>query len=112
MRSVADRLQDIADAAQAILRRLPASAAVLEKEELLYVWMLHHLMLIGEASAALPADFRQEHSEVPWSKVIGMRNVLIHAYFGTDANLVWEAVSRDVPVLAEQVARWLSARQN
>lgn len=50
--------------------------------------VLRRLEIIGEAVKNLPADFRADHPEIPWLKIAGMRDILIHKYFGVDINLV------------------------
>ena len=55
--------------------------------------------IIGEAVRTLPDEVRALAPDIPWSKIIGMRNVLVHGYFEIDADIVWEAVTRDIPAL-------------
>ncbi len=57
------------------------------------------LEILGEAARQLPADFRDRETGLPWREIIGMRNVLIHAYFGVDAETVLRTVREDVPAL-------------
>lgn len=59
--------------------------------------------IIGEASARLSAELRDEHPEVDWSALIGFRNILIHQYFSSDLEIVWEAASSRVEQLREHV---------
>jgi len=76
---------------------------ILEREQLIQVWVLYHLQIIGEAVNALAPEFRHSFPDVPWSEIIGMRNILVHHYFGIDLDLVWGMVKRDLPLLREQV---------
>ena len=57
------------------------------------------LEIIGEAAKAIPEDFKKEHPEVPWREMAGMRDKLIHAYFGVDLRVVWKTLKEDVPFL-------------
>lgn len=50
------------------------------------------LEIIGEATKKLPDDFRQQYPQIPWKKMAGMRDRLIHEYFGIDYNVVWDVV--------------------
>jgi uncharacterized protein with HEPN domain len=75
----------------------------LNREQLIQVWVLHHLQIIGEAVNALAPEFEHRFPDVPWSEIIGMRNVLVHHYFGIDLDLVWAAVKRDLPLLRGQI---------
>lgn len=79
------------------------------QDELVQVWMVHHLQIIGEAAARLPPDLRSASPRVPWSQIIGLRNVLVHAYFRVDPDEVWVVVDRDIPALREEVVTLLSA---
>jgi uncharacterized protein with HEPN domain len=74
---------------------------------LLQSWFLRHLQIIGEASRGLPEDVRDLAPEIPWSNIIGMRNILVHGYFDIDTDIVWEAATRDVPALKPAVQRLL-----
>ena len=65
--------------------------------------MIHHLAIIGEAAARLSLTLRASHPEVPWSGMIGMRNVLVHGYFSVELEEVWGTVERYVPRLREQI---------
>ncbi|MFQ5874048.1 MAG: DUF86 domain-containing protein [Dehalococcoidia bacterium] len=65
------------------------------------------LEVVGEAARQLPAALRQRYPEVPWSKAIGMRNILIHAYFGVDEEVLWRTVLEDLPPLREALERML-----
>jgi uncharacterized protein with HEPN domain len=73
-----------------------------------HAWFLRHLQIIGEAARALPAEVRNLAPEIPWPKIIGMRNVLVHGYFDIDTEIVWQAVTRDWPVLKPAVVSLLA----
>jgi uncharacterized protein with HEPN domain len=99
MRNPKERLQDILDAIKAIERYKPEDKSAFEKDELLQVWCLRHLQIIGEAARLLPETIRALAPEIPWHSIVGMRNILVHGYFAIDTELVWDAVTRDVPSL-------------
>jgi uncharacterized protein with HEPN domain len=79
-----------------------------EKDELIQTWVLHHLQIIGEATRAISSEFKQNHREIPWSQIAGMRNILVHHYFGVDVLAVWNAVERDLPALKQYVEKILT----
>jgi len=66
------------------------------------------LEIIGEATKQLPDTFRAAHPEVDWRPMAGMRDRLIHAYFGVDYELVWEVVQVQVPQLRQALEAILS----
>ena len=53
--------------------------------------------IVGEATKRLSDELKEEHPEIPWKRMAGMRDRLIHAYFGVDYKLVWEAIKAEVP---------------
>ncbi len=107
MRDPKERLLDILEAIAAVERHRAQDKAAFERDELLQVWFLRHLQIIGEAARALPGDVRALAPEVPWSKIVGMRNILVHGYFDIDTDIVWDAATRDVPDIKPGVERLL-----
>jgi len=74
---------------------------------LLQTWFLRHLQIIGEAARGLPEDVSDLAPGIPWSNIIGMRNILVHGYFDIDTDIVWEAATHDVPAIKPAVERLL-----
>ncbi len=107
MRDAKERLRDILDCIDKIERYQSLSQAELEDSELVQVWFLRHLQIIGEASRALSTGLRESASEIPWSKIIGMRNILVHDYFKIDLNTLWDTVQVDIPKLKPQIINLL-----
>lgn len=98
-------LQDMVEAADAVAGFLAGHArAAFEGDDLLRSAVLHKLMLIGEAAARLPAEFKSEHPDVPWADVVGFRNIAVHEYFAVDWIIVWNAATSDAPQLRQSVA--------
>jgi uncharacterized protein with HEPN domain len=64
---------------------------------------------MGEAAARVSDELKIQHPQVPWPQIIAFRNILIHAYFGIDWDVVWRAARNRCPVLREQVAGILVA---
>jgi uncharacterized protein with HEPN domain len=102
------RLEDIRDAIADIDKRAPRQCEDLERDEMLRVWVLYHLQIIGEACRGLSDDFRQRHPEDIWSSAISFRNVIVHQYFGIDIEAVWQVIARDLPELRSLVERALA----
>jgi uncharacterized protein with HEPN domain len=65
--------------------------------------VLRKLEIIGEAVKHLSAELRAENNDIPWRQIAGMRDMLIHDYFGVDLELVWNVVERDLPALKLRV---------
>ena len=103
MRDDQTRLEDILRAISHIERYATRGRSGFDRDELLQAWMIHPLAIIGEAAARLSLTLRASHPEVPWSGMIGMRNVLFHGYFSVELEEVWGTVERYVPRLREQI---------
>jgi uncharacterized protein with HEPN domain len=61
--------------------------------------VIRSLEVLGEATKHIPDEFRQKHPQIPWSKMAGMRDVLIHDYMGVDLITVWKVATERLPVL-------------
>ena len=64
---------------------------------------MRRLEIIGEATKNLPRTFREKHPEIPWNKLAGMRDKLIHGYFGIDLNITWNVIEKDLPDLKKKI---------
>ncbi|MGD0827652.1 MAG: DUF86 domain-containing protein [Desulfobaccales bacterium] len=103
MRDDREKLKDILEAIERIETYSAKGRAAFEQDELIQVWFLGYLQIIGEASQAISSNIRETHPEVPWAKIIGMRNILVHNYFEIDLPVVWNAVERELPELKRQL---------
>ena len=82
-------LQDILDAIEKIRVQSARGEKRFLSDELIQVWIAYHLQIIGEASSGLSEETRQQHAEARWARIIGMRNILVHQYFGLNLEHVW-----------------------
>lgn len=64
--------------------------------------ILQKLIVIGEAAARLPDEFRKQYSNIPWQDIIGFRNFAIHEYFPVNWEIVWATATQDVPMLEDR----------
>ncbi len=65
--------------------------------------VVRNLEVIGEAIKNVPSEVRDQHPQVPWERIAGLRDILIHHYFGIDADIVWDIVANKLPELKQQI---------
>jgi len=70
--------------------------------------VLRRLEIIGEAVKNIPNDFRAKYPDIPWRQIAGMRDILIHAYFGVNLRRVWKVIKEDLPELKLKILKILN----
>lgn len=66
--------------------------------------VIRRLEIIGEAAKKIPLPFKEDHADIPWREITGMRDILIHEYFGVDLELTWTTVKENLPALRDKLA--------
>ena len=80
---------------------------VLIKDETLKRAFVRSLEVIGEATKNISSQFRQKHPDIEWRELAGLRDKLIHRYFGVQWEIVWDVVKNQIPELKERIERIL-----
>lgn len=96
-RTILDYFEDISGAISDIrlfIHGMSADDFMADKKTVNAV--IRSLEIIGEATGKIPEDIRMRYSDVPWDEIIGMRNRLIHEYFGVDLDIVWQTIQDDL----------------
>jgi uncharacterized protein with HEPN domain len=99
MRDDADRLRDILKAIDHIMEKTKSGRNAFDQDDMLQVWVLHHLQIVGEAARCLSQEFRQRHSNAVWSGAIRMRHILVHHYSRSTSSKFLKVVEHDRPAL-------------
>lgn len=69
--------------------------------------VVRSIEIIGEASKNIPETMKAKYKELPWKQITGMRDKLIHAYFGIDAETLWKAVKENIPPLKQSFEKMI-----
>lgn len=72
--------------------------------------VLWNIEVIGEAAKNIPNNFKEKYKHIPWKQIAGMRDKLIHEYFGIDSGNVWKVVTEDIPVLKSNLEEILKKK--
>ena len=109
MRSEEQYLLDMVEAADAIARFLDGIARQdFLNDELRQSAVIQKIEVIGEAAGKVSQNLRNRYPDVDWPKIVGMRNILIHAYFSVKVGIVWQTATQAVPDLREKIVHILS----
>ena len=105
MRDIEERFLDMLEAIQRIGKYAARGRQAFVSDELIQTYIVHNLQILGEAAAKVSTIQQAEYPDLPWPKMIGMRNVLVHNYFNIDLDIVWQVVENELPSLQEKISR-------
>jgi uncharacterized protein with HEPN domain len=107
------RLQHIRDASKEALEFIANHRRNdLESNRMLALSLVKELEIIGEAANNISKECQSRYPDIPWSDMIGMRNRLVHAYFGINYDIVWQTVTENLPYLLSQIQTVIKQEQN
>ena len=100
------RIHHILDVAQEAISFVEVRCrADLDTDRKLNLSLVRLLEIIGEAARGLSQEFRQEHPDLPWKSMVGIRDRLIHGYFDINLDVVWKTVIEDLPHVIAQLEK-------
>ncbi len=102
LKHIRDEAQYLADVSSDLTKKEFLSDQTLTRA------FIRSLEIIGEASKRVPNDFRNIHPEINWRKMAGMRDHLIHGYFGVDLDIVWDVLRTEIPTLIPIVEKLIA----
>jgi uncharacterized protein with HEPN domain len=105
-----DRLRflDMAESIRMIEKYTSSGKQVFERDELIQVWVVHHLQILGEAARGVSDESQEKYPQIPWGKIIGFRNILVHHYFAVNTDEIWAVVQINIPPLKQELERILA----
>ena len=76
-----------------------------ENDDLTIDGVIRNLEVIGEASAHIPDNIRNNYKDLPWKRIVGLRNIAIHGYFKIDLAIIWKIITKNIPETKEVVLK-------
>jgi len=103
MKDILDLLRDIQKAIITIESYKVASYELFQSDEKTQDAIMFNLIILGEAANRIPREYRDSHPEIPWSSIIGTRNVIVHGYDQIKLRIVWDILINELDSLKEKV---------
>jgi len=106
-------LSDIAKSCEKVSRFTAGlTQSDLKADEKTYDAVVRNLEILGEAAKHISDDLREQLPDIEWQKVAGFRDILAHAYFGIDDDILWDIVQNKVPQLAKAISTFFNGKQS
>lgn len=103
------RIKHMIDAAEeAISFAEGKDREALDRERMLVLSLIKEIEIIGEAATKISVGVKENNSQVPWDDITGMRNHLVHGYFGVDLDMLWNTANFDLPMLLIKLKQIIS----
>jgi uncharacterized protein with HEPN domain len=102
----------IRDAVERILKYTSEGKSAFDQDEKTQDAVVRNLEIIGEAAKNVSDELRSNQPDIPWRRLAGMRDKLIHEYFGVNLAIVWQVVDQEIPKLRAQVSEILQEAGN
>ncbi len=74
--------------------------------------VVRNIEILGEAARNVPKETTDKYPEIPWGKMVGIRNKVLHEYFGVDEEILWKTIQEDLPMLKDQMQNLHELREN
>jgi uncharacterized protein with HEPN domain len=103
MRDDRERLRDMLEAISQIEKYAIQGKDRFIGDELIQTWMIHHLMIIGEAASKMTEETRLLYPDIPWVGTIDVRNIIAHEYFRVNLDIIWRIIINNLPSLKQQI---------
>lgn len=111
-REIGDYIQDIAEAMDKAMKFVEGmSYEDFVKDDRTVFAVIRALEIIGEAVKNIPQEFRVEHPEIPWRDMAGMRDKLVHEYFGVKLEVIWKTIKEEIPPLKPLFEKILESKR-
>ena len=108
-RQLRDYLLDMVESASRIISYTESlSEAEFHNDQKTQDAVIRNLEILGEAAKYIPDDFRSQHPNIPWASMAGMRDRLIHQYFGVNLDILWDIIQMEMPSVLDGLRSILS----
>ena len=102
------RLEHMLEMAQLLeIERTKHNIDAIRSDKVLFYGLSKMVEIIGEASYMITKDFKQNHQELPWRQIEGMRHILVHGYFSISPDVLWDVIQNDIPALVPVLKSYL-----
>lgn len=106
-------LHDILDAMSKIERYInKMDKDTFLQNDLVMDGVITNLNVIGEAARNIPEDVRERYPDIPWKRLIGLRNIITHVYFGIDYHIIWMIITENIPGIRPSIERAIKTQEH